>query len=396
MKKKQQKPVDWKQILTPILVLFGIALVMVLVMILQNRETPAPVDPFAEVREEAEAAMEEAEAELLAQVEAEMEDRIQHGQFNYEIELEGVVFSPAEYNFHFIELMYFIHEYYTNRDNIPPFEIDIPLYEQPHWYGGNWEEYVHRAVEEMLMQYVAARQQGIGLTPNRQMGMDGLENWLMEIAAAENRSVDEMIDEAFPGVTAEMYLQFILRENIVESWREHQVAQMSFTMAEMSQFYDDNWDEIDPWNDGQRSYNPSLVDIRHIFFSIGEGSQLNHETAGEAATAIYEAWQAGPATEANFEAITEAEIATNPDAIGGLQQNVWERQMTPEMDEWIFAEGRAPGDASVVATHFGYHVVYFVNVAAIDWEERTERAMTDRTLRAQVAQLADQYTVTRR
>ena len=62
--------------------------------------------------------------------------------------------------------------------------------------------------------------------------------------------------------------------------------------------------------------------------------------------------------------------------------------MAPEFDQWIFADNRQPGDADVVETHFGFHVVYFIEVAAIDWEDRARIGLINTSLDQMIDQLA--------
>lgn len=123
-----------------------------------------------------------------------------------------------------------------------------------------------------------------------------------------------------------------------------------------------------------------MADFRHILVNAvdedGDGAFSEDEIAAAADSAqdIYEEWQAGDATEDSF-----AELANDlsddggSNTNGGLYENVYKNQMVPPINDWLFEEGREPGDTTVVsydgANYTGSHVVYYVGESDLTYAQ---------------------------
>jgi len=84
---------------------------------------------------------------------------------------------------------------------------------------------------------------------------------------------------------------------------------------------------------------------------------------------IYDEWKAGAANEESFIEIfnkySEDTISTD----GGLYEGLAAYTMTSDMSEWLFAEGRAAGDAVALATDSGTnYVIYYVGAGDDQWK----------------------------
>ena len=113
-----------------------------------------------------------------------------------------------------------------------------------------------------------------------------------------------------------------------------------------------------------------LVSFRHILINAadtdGDGDYSEEEIAiaENRANEIYAEWQAGDATEDSFAELAgmyteDGGSLTN----GGLYENVYKGQMVQPVNDWLFEEGRAAGDTTVVVndgSYTGAHVLYFV------------------------------------
>lgn len=66
------------------------------------------------------------------------------------------------------------------------------------------------------------------------------------------------------------------------------------------------------------------------------------------------------ATLANMEALGEKYLADGTSAESARYKGVYLNQMVSQFEDWCYDESRAAGDAEIVATTYGYHVIYFV------------------------------------
>ena len=92
------------------------------------------------------------------------------------------------------------------------------------------------------------------------------------------------------------------------------------------------------------------VDVRHIL------------VADEAeATDLLAQYLAGEQTEDAFAALATAHSTdTGSAANGGLYEDVYIGQMVKPFENWCFDASRKAGDTGIVATDYGYHVMYYV------------------------------------
>lgn len=120
----------------------------------------------------------------------------------------------------------------------------------------------------------------------------------------------------------------------------------------------------------------STVSFRHILIEAedadGDGSVSDAEkqTAYKAVEAIRDEWLSGEATEESFAQLAnEKSTDTGSNTNGGLYENVSKDMMVEEINDFLFAEGRAAGDYEIcygeTDNYCGYHLVY---VSSVDGE----------------------------
>ncbi len=109
------------------------------------------------------------------------------------------------------------------------------------------------------------------------------------------------------------------------------------------------------------------VDVRHILFAtvdLQTGEALSEDEIAQKkkdAEKILKEWQDGDKTEESFAALAvEHSEDTGSSASGGLCANTLPGSMVANFDSWIFDDKRVAGDAEIVETEYGYHIVYFV------------------------------------
>lgn len=319
--------------------------------------------------------------------------------FNYELIVGDIVFSPVVYNFYFNELKFLSYEMYFTRDGEEPFDLFIPLDEQQYWSGGiTWADYMHNRVAEAAMQFAAAHQAGYTLTEEQVEFITDMREWMFSMAMEEGMSVDQMVGEVFDGLTGDEYVATIENDILTHNWRNSLFESFSFTVDEMRAFYELNWQEIDPWNEGVPLTSAANVDVRHILIAFPQDATAEEEAAAVAtAQEIYAYWRAGPATEASFAQLAmerTEDFASAED--GGLYSEVWPGMTVPEFNDWIFDESRQHGDTDIVISQFGPHIMFFVQANGIDWELRTDFAMREYALDARIQELMNEFEIIRR
>ena len=111
----------------------------------------------------------------------------------------------------------------------------------------------------------------------------------------------------------------------------------------------------------------NTVDMRHILINaeadeIGEYTDEALEAAKARCEELLTEWQADPTSEHFAEMANEYSEDSGSNTNGGLYSTVIKNQMVPEINAFLFADGRAAGDAAVVlgqsSAYTGYHVVY--------------------------------------
>ena len=142
--------------------------------------------------------------------------------------------------------------------------------------------------------------------------------------------------------------------------------------------------------------------VRHILIKAideDEASQSgveprSDEEAKAKAEEIYEEWKKGEATEDTF-----AEMAMNYSedtgsaANGGLYENVYEGQMVPEFNDWLFDPSRKAGDTGIVKTQFGYHIMYFSGSRDPSWQITADTALRTNDMKKKYDEFSEKYKV---
>ena len=83
----------------------------------------------------------------------------------------------------------------------------------------------------------------------------------------------------------------------------------------------------------------------------------------EAETVYFEFTTAGATEEKLLELMTLYSADTTE---GGFYENIYEGQMVPEIDKWLFNPARAEGDSELVRTEsYGYHLLYFMGTGRL-------------------------------
>lgn len=114
--------------------------------------------------------------------------------------------------------------------------------------------------------------------------------------------------------------------------------------------------------------------VRHILLS--EESCETEEKAKEKADEVLATFKAGDATEEAFAKLAEEYSEDDgSNTNGGLYENVSEGEMIDKFNDWMFDDARKKGDAAVVKTDYGYHVMYYAGEGQEEWQVNAKNAL---------------------
>lgn len=146
-----------------------------------------------------------------------------------------------------------------------------------------------------------------------------------------------------------------------------------------------------------------LVDVRHILIPAlaDENGEFTEEALAEAkaeAERIYALWQENP-TEDNFAALAEEYSQDESSATdGGLYREVYQDYMVEEFNNFLFHEGKVPGDTGIVygsnGSYAGYHIMYFSAVGDVFSDRIADSAMRAEDYNEVVGGYAESYDFT--
>ena len=206
------------------------------------------------------------------------------------------------------------------------------------------------------------------IDPQHQAFLDQLEPLLNSQAAeAGYESLSDLVKEmAGIGTNAEYLLNYAELTNKGYMFLATTSYRMETSKSDVTAYFEAHAEEYAAA--GITSDSSKAVTIRHILVA-GDS-----ESSKSKAQSYLSKWKKyGNETYFGELAYQYSEdIATNK--TGGLYHNLYEGQLTGELNDWCFDPARLPGDAAVVKSDAGYHVVYFQS-AAERWYVEAERDM---------------------
>ena len=124
-----------------------------------------------------------------------------------------------------------------------------------------------------------------------------------------------------------------------------------------------------------------MANVRHLLveFQGGETDETTGETtyndtekaeAKEAAEGYLKTWQEGDATEESFIALVKEHSDDSSAEDGGLFEDIHpDSNYVENFLNWSISADRKPGDADVIETEYGYHVMYYVGEAELSYRD---------------------------
>jgi len=135
--------------------------------------------------------------------------------------------------------------------------------------------------------------------------------------------------------------------------------------------------------EGRARDEESTHDVRHILVRAGSAAssetptQAEYDEAEEKAQSVLDEWKAGEKTEESFTALVAANSDDSGSAQnGGLISNITSTSSYVEsFRDWATDPARRPGDAELVKSEYGWHVMYYVSTNEPIWRQSVETAL---------------------
>ncbi len=240
-----------------------------------------------------------------------------------------------------------------------------------------WEHYFLSGALQTWQQYaalnIAAKEAGYELPVDVQQDLATLAEEY-DKQAKKNGYTDAaqlLLAQMGPNVTMDdlvaVETMFAIGDNYYVAYRES----LEPTREEVKAHFD-KYKEIFSNNYGVTEELGKLVSVRHVLIQP-EGCEFDEknyvvatdeqwEACRVEAQALLDTWVSEGATEDGFAILAgQKSVDTGSASAGGLYENVYDGQMVPAFNEWIFDEAREPGNYGLVKTEFGYHLMYYVS-----------------------------------
>ena len=225
------------------------------------------------------------------------------------------------------------------------------------------------------------------IDPQHQAYLDQLEGTLNTLAAeAGYESLSDLVKEmAGIGTNAEYLLNYAQLTNKGYMFLATTSYRMETSKSDVTAYFEAHAEEYAAAGitaDGGKS-----VTIRHIL--VPGDSESSKSTA----LSYLSKWQKY-ANESYFGELAyqvSADIATRKS--GGVYRDLYQGQLTGELNDWCFDAARQPGDTAVVKSDAGYHVVYFQS-AAERWYVEAERDLLNQQLCQLITTALETYPMT--
>ena len=225
------------------------------------------------------------------------------------------------------------------------------------------------------------------IDPQHQAYLDQLEDKLASLAAdAGYESLSDLVKEmAGMGTTPEYLYNYAKLTNMGYMFLATTSYRMETSKSDVTAYYEAHAEEYAV--DGITTDSGRSVTIRHIL--VPGDSESSKSTAQN----YLSKWKKY-ANESYFGELAyqvSADTATNKS--GGVYKNLYQGQLTGELNDWCFDAARQPGDTAVVKSDAGYHVVYFQS-AAERWYVEAERDLLNQNLCNLITAAQETYPMT--
>ncbi len=142
-------------------------------------------------------------------------------------------------------------------------------------------------------------------------------------------------------------------------------------------------------------------DVRHLLIRAGDATttdptQAQYDEAEAQAQALLDEWRSGEATEESFTALVTSNSQDSSSAQnGGLISNITSTSSYVEpFRAWAIDPARRAGDAELVKTEYGWHIMYYVSTNDPIWRQNTAVALENQDYEALADAAFQGWTIT--
>ena len=142
-------------------------------------------------------------------------------------------------------------------------------------------------------------------------------------------------------------------------------------------------------------------DVRHLLIRAGDATttdptQAQYDEAEAQAQALLDEWRSGEATEESFTALVTSNSQDSSSAQnGGLISNITSTSSYVEpFRAWAIDPARRAGDAELVKTEYGWHIMYYVSTNDPIWRQNTAVALENQDYEALADAASQGWTIT--
>lgn len=133
--------------------------------------------------------------------------------------------------------------------------------------------------------------------------------------------------------------------------------------------------------------------IRHIL--VSSSVYKTDEAAFAKANELKDTWLKGEKTPESFGLLAnEYSEDSGSNTNGGLYTNIAKDEMTDVFDAWAYDSARVAGEADVIKTTYGYHVIYFESDGLVAWRAEVYDALQKIDYDAKYAEYETLYPIT--
>ena len=143
--------------------------------------------------------------------------------------------------------------------------------------------------------------------------------------------------------------------------------------------------------------------VRHLLVRAGNGTagetptQEQYDQAETKAQELLDEWKAGEATESSFAALASANSADSGSASsGGLISGITSTSSYVQaFKDWALDPARREGDAELVKTEYGWHIMYYSSTDDPIWRQTVTTALRSQDYEQLTAEAAQGWNITR-
>lgn len=255
--------------------------------------------------------------------------------------------------------------------------------------GITWQQmFIDSAIADWYnyaLMNIIAEEDGYTLSEQMVTSIDTFDQQLLEVATSNGfTDAQSMISSDFgASYKVENYIRYLTERYKAVDYVSHLYEVLKPEAEQVQTYFTENEETLA--ESGITKDAGSYGNVRHILI-VPEGGETDEEgntvysedawnACQEKAQGILDQWLEGEANEESFAQLANAHSQDpGSNTNGGIYTQVQEGQMVEEFDYWLFSQEHQYGDHGLVKTKFGYHIMFFVSVNEI-WFEETENVM---------------------